>query len=117
MGSSSSSCEVRVQNPSKPSAGGTISVHSLQSCAFTEDKKGNYAAHMCRNATLAQPCIWNAENNGWELVQGKYTMYWFDGSEVPLNGAQRIDESILTSQDELADHMYNEVSDESDSDV
>ncbi len=35
---------------------------------------------------------------------------------MPLNVSQRIDESILTSQDEDDDPMYNEVSDESDSD-
>ncbi len=40
----------------------------------------------------------------------------FDGSEVPLNGSQRIDESIFTSQDEDEDPMYNEASDESDCD-
>ncbi len=71
---------------------------------------------MCRNATLAQPCIWNAENNGWKCVQGKYIMHWFDGSEVPLNVSQIIDESILTSQHEHKDPVYNEASDESDSD-
>ncbi len=43
-------------------------------------------------------------------------MQWFDGSGMPLNGFQRIDESILTSQDEDEDPMYNEASDESDSD-
>ncbi len=48
-------------------------------------------------------------------MEGKYTLHWFDGSGVPLNVSQRIDESILTSQDEDEDPMYNEASDESDS--
>ncbi len=43
-------------------------------------------------------------------------MHWFDGSEVPLNVSQIIDESILTSQHEHKDPVYNEASDESDSD-
>ncbi len=65
-------------------------------------KRATYAAHMCRNATFAQPCIWNAENNGWKLVQGKYAMYSFDGSEVPLK-------SILTSKDEDEHPVYNDI--------
>lgn len=78
-------------------------------------KRSNYAASLCKGAILANPCTWDPEENGWKLANGKYMIKWFEGSEVPDNLCSHIDDDTLDPQDSDDPLVYNEDSDESDS--
>ncbi|CAH2096953.1 unnamed protein product [Euphydryas editha] len=46
-------------------------------------RRASYIASLWNNASMKMINIFNPENNGWTLQDGKYDFHWFDGDQLP----------------------------------
>ena len=80
----------------------------------------NYVASLWKNANKPKPVTLNAEQHGWVLENGKYSINWFQCSQLPPSIVNIISEEnvqLVNSDEELLmDEAANYSSDEFDSD-
>lgn len=48
-------------------------------------KRTHYVAAMWKNASSQKPCTSAPEENGWILDNGKYSIDWYDGDQLPTD--------------------------------
>ena len=74
----------------------------------------NYVSYIWKHAVIGISDIPSAENFGWLLENGSYTMKWYDGRQVPENVCIAINAHDLEEEED--DPEYDSSSDESDVD-
>ena len=80
----------------------------------------NYVASLWKNANKPKPVTLNAEQHGWVVENGKYSINWFQCSQLPPSIVNIISEEnvqlVNSDEEPLMDEAANYSSDEFDSD-
>ena len=69
-------------------------------------KRTNYCFRISHNSINKHTCLWDVEKNGWEVKNGRYSIYWFYGRQGPEILSERLTNQNLECEDD-DDEVYN----------